>query len=47
MIVLAVVSLMMLIFIAVVTWKLVSLDKALAEERQRNGMYSLKFLFVL
>ena len=30
----------MLIFMAVVTWKQVSLDKALAEERQRNGMYS-------
>ena len=40
MIVVAVVSLVMLIFIAVVTWKLVSLDKALAEERQMNGMYS-------
>ena len=33
-IVLAVVSLVMLIFIAIVTWKLVSLDKALTEERQ-------------
>ena len=33
-IVLAAVSLVMLIFIAVVTWKLVSLDKALAEERR-------------